>query len=54
MIIFDKEAFEKVVLDLKGKYDEEDVQTIILSYIIYANNSEINELSEYPDVLSRL
>jgi len=54
MIVFDKEAFEKIVLDLNGKYDEEELQTIILSYIIYANNSEINELSEYPDILSRL
>lgn len=54
MITFDKDAFEKVVLDLQDKYDEEGMQTIILSYIIYANNSEINELSEYSDQLSRL
>jgi hypothetical protein len=55
MIVFDEEVFDKVVLDLTSKsITEEDMQLVILSYIIYANNSEINELSEYSDQLSRL
>lgn len=55
MILFDNDAFKKVVLDLTSKnIVEEDMQLVILSYIIYANNNEINELSEYPDQLSRL
>lgn len=54
MIVFDKEAFEKIVLDLNGKYDEEELHIIILSYIVYSNENEVNELSEYSDQLSRL
>jgi hypothetical protein len=55
MITFDNDAFKKVVLDLTSKsITEEDMQLVILFYIIYANNSEINELSEYSDQLSRL
>jgi len=53
MIVFDEEVFDKILRDFI-KTDEKFLKDVILSYIVYANNSEINEMSEYSDQLSRL
>ena len=53
MIVFDEEVFYKILRDFI-KTDEKFLKDVILSYITYANNSEINELSEYSDQLSKL
>ena len=55
MIQFDHEAYKRLVSDTIGSPTSAmEVKAIILTYIMYANENEINELSEYPDELSKL
>ena len=55
MIIFNQEAFKKLVGEVAGSPTEaQEIKAIILSYITYCNEVTINELSEYPDELSKL
>tara|TARA_R100001480_G_scaffold35402_1_gene47538 strand:+ start:704 stop:871 length:168 start_codon:yes stop_codon:yes gene_type:complete len=55
MIEFDKEAYKKLIKEIAdGPEEALEIKTIILSYIIYSNENEVNELSEYTDQLSRL
>ena len=52
MISFDEEVFEKVVKGMN--VDNLFLKRVIESYIAYHNEQFINELSEYPDELSKL
>lgn len=55
MIIFDKEAYEEVLELLE--YDDAEAKlckNIIRTYIAVYNDKVIHEMSEYPDLLSRL
>ena len=55
MIVFDREAFKKLVGEIAGGPDAaQEIKAIVLSYITYANENEVNEMSEYPDELSKL
>ena len=52
MIVFDEQAFQ---LALKGiNIDNELAKSIITEYINYYNQQIVDELSEYPDELSKL
>tara|TARA_Y100000034_G_scaffold33965_1_gene41628 strand:+ start:198 stop:356 length:159 start_codon:yes stop_codon:yes gene_type:complete len=52
MMVFDEKIFEKVTRGIN-----EDIlflRIIITDYIAYYNEQIVNELSEYPDELSKL
>ena len=52
MVPFDEIAFEKAVQGVN--IDNELVKNIVISYVSYYNEQFIDELSEYPDELSKL
>jgi len=52
MIAFDEVIFEKVVKGINE--DNIFLKRIVIDYISYYNEQLINELSEYPDELSKL
>jgi hypothetical protein len=52
MLVFDEVIFEKVVKGLNE--DNIFLKRLITDYIAYYNEQVVNELSEYPDELSKL
>ena len=52
MMVFDAQIFEKVTRGINE--DNIFLKRIITDYIAYYNEQIINELSEYPDELSKL
>ena len=52
MMVFDEQIFEKVTRGINE--DTMFLKSIITDYIGYYNDQFIDELSEYPDELSKL